>query len=317
MSFDPTKIDFRSHFIQQLRPNKFLLYTGTGIVMLTILLAISFDAWGLPIAGGTLFFVFQWLDGLYKKPYKRKLRVIEQPFSTEWQQHLQNHSFYYQALSEAEKQVFNTRVQLFLDEKRIVGVETTIDDLTRLLVAASAIIPTFAFPYFEYPNVNEIVVYPNSFDENFQTEGPSENGRRILGMVGNRFLNNTVLLSKPDLMDGFRGKADKQNVGIHEFVHLIDKADGVIDGLPELLLDHQYSLPWLEALKEETQRMRRGQSDIHPYGLTNDAEFLAVVSEYFFDNPAKFNERHPALYQLLSRIYHQETDRRKKRVFGN
>lgn len=42
--------------------------------------------------------------------------------------------------------------------------------------------------------------------------------------------------------------------------------------------------------------------------LTNNAEFLAVVSEYFFDNPEKFQKKHPELYQFLSAIFNREGD---------
>ena len=125
-------------------------------------------------------------------------------------------------------------------------------------------------------------------------------------MVSNRFQDGTVILSKPDLERAFDGLPHKGNVGIHEFVHMLDKEDGVIDGVPELLLEHQYIAPWLHEIKEEIKRIERGKSDINAYALTNNAEFLAVVSEYFFDNPEKFKNRHPELYQRLSAIFKQD-----------
>jgi hypothetical protein len=94
-------------------------------------------------------------------------------------------------------------------------------------------------------------------------------------------------------------------VGIHEFVHLIDDVDGGTDGVPEILLQHSYVAPWLHLIKEEMRHIEEGHSDINPYALTNNAEFLAVVSEYFFDNPDKFKRRHPELYQYLTSIFNQ------------
>lgn len=309
MFSDTSSVHFEAHYQNRIKANKNFLYVGAALFITIGMVGMLNDAWVLPFIGLFVFLLFFWLERNYNRPYQKKLQVLKQPFPTTWKTFLEEHSFYYQALSEPEKEIFNKRVQLFLEEKRMVGVETEVEDETKLLVAASAIIPTFAFPYFEYPNVQEIVLYPNGFDEEFRTKnaGSQEEGR-FLGMVGNRFLNNTVLLSKPDLLAGFKGKADKQNVGIHEFVHLLDKADGATDGLPEIFLANQYTLPWLKALKEETNRIKRGKSDINPYGLKNNAEFLAVVSEYFFDNPSKFHERHPELYQLLCHIYHQKTD---------
>jgi Mlc titration factor MtfA (ptsG expression regulator) len=115
-----------------------------------------------------------------------------------------------------------------------------------------------------------------------------------------------VILSKPDLMKDFDGQRHNENVGIHEFVHLLDKEDGVIDGIPETLLKHQFVGPWLYEIKSEIKKIEEGKSDINPYALTNNAEFLAVVSEYFFSNPDAFKNKHPELYEYLAAIFKQD-----------
>jgi Mlc titration factor MtfA (ptsG expression regulator) len=51
--------------------------------------------------------------------------------------------------------------------------------------------------------------------------------------------------------------------------------------------------------------MQQQHSDINIYGATNPAEFLAVVSEYFFSQPHLLAEHHPQLYELLEKIFHQ------------
>lgn len=53
-------------------------------------------------------------------------------------------------------------------------------------------------------------------------------------------------------------------------------------------------------------RIEAGKSDINPYALTSEAEFLAVASEYFFEKPEKFRQEHPELYRQMSRIFRQE-----------
>src|SRR6185437_7496165 len=87
-----------------------------------------------------------------------------------------------------EKVVFYKRVQLFLATKSIEGIDTSIDDMIRVFVAASAIIPTFAFPDYNYPHVQTVLIYPNSFDEHFQTQRYEGHKEFITGMVGNRFM---------------------------------------------------------------------------------------------------------------------------------
>jgi Mlc titration factor MtfA (ptsG expression regulator) len=39
------------------------------------------------------------------------------------------------------------------------------------------------------------------------------------------------------------------------------------------------------------------------YGATNQAEFFAVISEYFFEQPDLLKANHPELYEMLERIY--------------
>lgn len=165
----------------------------------------------------------------------------------------------------------------------------------------------FAFPYYGNPNVREVLLYPNSFDDSFQT-GTEVDHRNILGMVGDGFLKGEVILSKPDLAHAFDGQRHANNVGIHEFIHLIDKADDDTDGIPENLMEHSCSLAWLKEIKRDIVRIEQGKDDINPYALTNNAEFFVVVSEYFFDDPKKMQQKNLELYSYLSTIFHQNPD---------
>jgi Mlc titration factor MtfA (ptsG expression regulator) len=267
--------------------------------------------------GGICLSLIYYLYRHYTRNYNKRLAVLKVKFPESWQALLEENSLFYNNLLEADKAVFNTRVQFFFAEKKIEGVSTEIDDELKLLVAASAIIPTFAFPFFEYPNLKQVLIYPNSFDRSFQTseEATDHENQIISGMVGNGFMNGTLLLSKTDLVNGFQGK-NPNNVGIHEFVHLLDMADGAVDGLPEIFLNNTYTLPWLKVIQEEVNKIKRRKSDINPYSLTSNAEFLAVVSEYFFDNPEKFQDKHPELYEYLCAIFQQRPDKPSLKWFG-
>ena len=56
-------------------------------------------------------------------------------------------------------------------------------------------------------------------------------------------------------------------------------------------------------MQEEIKEIHDNNSDIDPYGTTNEAEFFAVVSEYFFERPALLKEKHPELYKQLVKIF--------------
>lgn len=231
------------------------------------------------------------------------------PFADEWRDILRKHVTFYENLTDEEKHIYERRVQRFLNSKIIEGVKTEVDDRIRLLVASSAIIPTFAFPEYNYPGIRTVLIYPNSFNEQMEIDGEDDGSRPVIGMLDNRSQNgSTIIFSESALIAAFSGRPDKNNVGIHEFVHLLDKADGDVDGIPEILMERQYVAPWLSEVKKAARRIEMGKSDINPYALTNNAEFLAVVSEYFFDNPEKFKSRHPALYEHLARIFNVDEE---------
>jgi MtfA peptidase len=225
---------------------------------------------------------------------------------------LQQKVAYYARLSPEEQLRFQKEADDFIQDIKITGVKTVITDEDRVLLAASAIIPIFAFPGWKYPNLREVLVYPELFDHEFSLDD-SNADRNIQGMVGSGALHKMMVISQAALHDGFSNKTDKENTAIHEFVHLIDKTDGDIDGIPELLLDRQYARPWLKLMLDEIQAIKENESDINPYGATDEAEFFAVAAEYFFERPLLFKEKNPELYVLMERIFRQQpkTDSKK------
>jgi Mlc titration factor MtfA (ptsG expression regulator) len=221
---------------------------------------------------------------------------------------LREHVVFYTELDDAQKAIFETRMLHFLNTTRITGVNTVVEQLDRILIGASAIIPIFGFADWEYMNLNEVLLYPDSFSHDFAQQGDE---RTILGIVGDGPYQNIMILSKHELRQGFLNKTGKNNTAIHEFVHLVDKTDGAVDGLPESLMAKQYVLPWLNLMQKKMQEIVSNESDINPYGATKQAEFFAVVSEYFFEQPDLLQEKHPDLYMLLTKIFKQQPQRKE------
>lgn len=249
---------------------------------------------------------------IFTKKFRERNALVNTPFPENWRKILEQHVTFYQALDATDKARFETEIQIFLHETRITGVQTEIDDMTLVLAAASAEIPVFGFPEWEYDNLGEILIYPGPFSKEFRTEGP---GRNITGMVGTGLMQGVMILSKPALIAGFTNPKDKKNVGIHEFVHLLDASDGKYDGIPERFMEHQYIAPWLEIIRKETERIHKGQSSMNPYGATNRIEFFAVASEYFFEHPNALQKNKPELYKILSHVFQQDTKSRLKTAF--
>jgi len=254
----------------------------------------------LPLLLLFLFFVWRiWFN-------KRKIDL--KGFNQNWRKILNQEVSFYADLPDTDKLRFEEEVLYFFDGVTITGVEIEIDDTDRLLVGASAVIPLFGFPELRYRNINEVLLYEGSFNAENQTVGKERN---ILGKVGSGNMNRLMILSLPALHAGFENERSSSNVGIHEFVHLIDKADGAVDGIPESLMQKQYVAPWLKLMHKEIDSIRKSESDINPYGATNEVEFLSVASEYFFSNPYRFKKKHPELYNLMKKMYRYPSEYKK------
>ncbi len=233
----------------------------------------------------------------------RKKADVIVPLAPAYVELLEQHVPYYQSLPDDRKKIFSDRVSQFLGKVSIEGVDTDVDEVDKVLVASSAIIPIFAFEGWEYPNLTTVLLYPGTFNELYETEGED---RSILGQVGEGgALQSTMALSKPALHNGFTVTTSKENTGIHEFVHLLDKVDGSIDGTPEYMVPKEYLQPWLRQIHRHMKEIKTNKSDINPYGITNEAEFFAVVSEYFFKRPDLLQSKHPDLFTSLELIFRQ------------
>ncbi|MFK7809150.1 MAG: zinc-dependent peptidase [Saprospiraceae bacterium] len=242
---------------------------------------------------------FYTIQRMFARPWKKP----EGSIPSKWKAILKKEVPFYRKLNKKERELFHYKVLEFTHNCKIIGVETTITDLDKVLVAASAIIPIFAFPEWKYKNLEEVLIYPDTFNLDFETKG---NNRQILGMVGTGYMEDKMILSKNALRKGFKNETDKKNTAIHEFVHLIDKMDGAVDGIPSVLLEKQYVIPWMDMIERKLEEIVKNKSDINPYATTGREEFFAVLSEYFFERPLLLKKKHPELYEMLEEIFEQD-----------
>ncbi len=213
---------------------------------------------------------------------------------------LHDYVLFYRQLDEAGKDAFEKRVEEFLAAVKITGVKAEVEAMDRIFIAAGAIIPVYHIPDWQYINLHEVLLYPGAFNHEFDQQGDD---RYYAGMVGNGALQHVMVLTKWQLRQGFINNNDARNTAIHEFVHLIDKMDGTMDGVPEIILERTYTAQWKSLMETTISQMKTGATDIDMYGATNTVEFFAVISEYFFEQPALLAARHPDLFAMLERIY--------------
>jgi Mlc titration factor MtfA (ptsG expression regulator) len=249
-----------------------------------------------------LFSLCPFVYWLIRRHTFRRLKVMNKPFPAFWEKVLVNHVAFFRALTASDKERFRQMIKVFLDEVRITGIGTEIDDTIRVLVAASAAIPVFGFHDWEYHRLGEVLIYPDSFGEKYQASKREDSN--ILGLTGLHQLRGVMILSKPSLLAGFDGTTSGDSVGVHEFAHLIEIEEnetGVPPEVPLEAVNHWVKYVAKELLDPENPASIRG------YAYTNEHEFFAVLSEYFFKSPDLLKEKDPELYQILQEMFHQDT----------
>jgi Mlc titration factor MtfA (ptsG expression regulator) len=200
-------------------------------------------------------------------------------------------------------------IQVFLAEKAFIGCDgLKITDEVRVTIAAQACLLILNRPRDYFPNLRQILVYPGSFVVNREHTdgiGVAHHARQVLS--GESWSQGQVILSWHDTLEGAAIADDGQNVVIHEFAHQLDQETGFANGAPILRRRAHYAR-WSEVLGAEfnalQSRAMQGETSLFSdYGATDPAEFFAVISEVFFEQPQFMAAEHPALYRELTQFY--------------
>ena len=218
---------------------------------------------------------------------------------------------YYRLLSVEEQQVLKGHVNVFIDEKHFEGCGGfRITDEVRLVIAAQACLLVLNFEDHYFPRLKSILVYPELFEA--PIERPDEAGviEEGFGLHAGESWNIGAVVLAWDEVVASRGVGDGENVVLHEFAHQMDTGDGASDGWPELL-DKRLDAQWYEVMAREYAALRRRVEEgrrtfIDDYGAESPAEFFAVITEHFFEQPHEMREHHPEVYSLLAQFYRQD-----------
>jgi hypothetical protein len=260
--------------------------------------------WGAPMGGLVFAVTFAIGALLATASLRRRSHVLAEAFPESYRAILLRDVEAYRRLSDADKKRFEGDVAIFLAEQNVTGPRgAELDDELRVLVAASATIVAFGRPGFRFPTTRDVVVYEGTFDESYAV------GAKDANLLGMGHGSGPILFSARALRDGFRQPHDASNVGLHEFAHVLDFEGGRADGVPAFM-PWQAVKPWIALMHAETKRIEHHQSLLRDYAATNEAEFFAVATEMFFEQPEHMLEQRPDLYDLLRSTYGQDPGKR-------
>jgi len=244
---------------------------------------------------------------------RRRRLLAEAPLDEAlWTQVLDQHPILTR-LSDAEAAELRNLTTIFLAEKQFECVQgLVLEPHQRASIAVQACLPIVHLGIDWYRDWKTLILTPKEFQDRRQDrdgalvhEYDEELGGQVLEL-------GPVVLSYRDVEDS--GWGDGYNVVIHEMAHTLDRRSGSYDGCPPLHRGMSYE-DWGQSFSEAYQDLRRKverlgkraekQLAIDPYAATDPAEFFAVCSEYFFEQPKVLRREYPQVYRQLSLFYRQ------------
>ena len=247
-------------------------------------------------------------------PKWRLRRALARPLAAAQVAILARNVARYGAMDEGQRQRLQRMVQQFLHEKKFVGCAgLDITDEMRVTIAGQACLLLLGRvgdtgkPDI-YPTLDLLLVYPGAFlapRKQVDVSGVVTEERQDL--LGESWGDGRVILSWDHVRRAGHMPSGGHNVVLHEFAHQLDSESGNTNGAPYLGSSERYR-SWSEVLTRDYANLRHEamwgvQSVLDHYGATNPAEFFAVATESFFEQPHQLAARHPALYDEFLKYY--------------
>lgn len=237
---------------------------------------------------------------------KRQLqKASADAFPRQHRQWLRQHWPLYRHLPTDVKLRLHKQIQRFLADKEFIGCDgLVVTAPMRLLIAAQASLLSLNQPDSDYPELRQILIYPDAFVvRNQHADATGIISEQPQVRLGESWTQGQVILSWRHTKAGADAPYDGQNLVFHEFAHQLDQASGSANGAPPqptLALQQRWAEQMPILFANFCQDIAQGKPRLlDPYGCTNPAEFFAVATECFFERPNQLQLDSPSLYLLL------------------
>ncbi|MFT3693892.1 MAG: zinc-dependent peptidase [Kofleriaceae bacterium] len=259
--------------------------------------------------------MFKWLTE------RRRKHLLETPFPDAWTTVLETEVAAYLLLDEGEQKHLRDLVQVFVAEKYWEGgADFEITDEVKVVIGGSACQMLLGRDHDLFARVGSIFVYPTTVMIPAQPVGVFTFPRGVVAptaVLGEATHMGTVVLAWDAVKRDAQTANDGRNVVVHELAHQIDALDGSFDGTPPL--DRPQARRWGQvfeaAFVEQKARSERGEkSFLRDYAITNEAEYFAVASEVFFEQPGKLRDALPDVYAQLAEYYGLDLAARSRNI---
>lgn len=267
----------------------------------------------LMFAGLVLLLVGWWVTQSWRQE-RRRARWQAAPFPPAWRRILRRRVPLVARLPVPLQLRLKGLIQAFLAEVPIIGCGgLRVSDEMRVTIAAQACLLLLGrrigdTPASHFPNLRQVLLYPTAFVvERLAPQGGGVLQEQRRALAGESWQQGQVILSWDAVRDGAALPDDGQNVVLHEFAHQLDQETGAATGTP-LLPGAAHLRQWAgvfsTAYVELQQRLQQGVPGcLGAYAASSEAEFFAVATEVFFEQPLALQAEYPALHGVLAAYY--------------
>jgi MtfA peptidase len=243
----------------------------------------------------------------------RRKRLLAEPFPAAWLDVLAKNVGLYALLPAELQGRLRDSTRILVAERTFVGASgLEVTEEMKVTVAAQAALLLLGGHDYYFDRMSEIYLHPRRVKAALTAyQHRLHSGTGFVDEdainLGEAWHDRRVRLSWPDVLRGGRDPHDGVNLVLHEFAHHLDGLDGDMGGLPPQETP-ALQARWEMVMDREYQRLLSDIDAGHdtlldPYGGENEAEFFAVATECFYEQPRELKQEHSELYEILRDFY--------------
>ncbi|MFT5925541.1 MAG: Mlc titration factor MtfA (ptsG expression regulator) [Rubritalea sp.] len=205
---------------------------------------------------------------------------------------LQTYAFY-KHLSSTYKKQFEHRVTAFIADKNFKNrYEGAVTDEQVVLIACVACRLNFGRRNYLNSMLQTVLLFPEAF------MSPTN---KALHKGEFNPLAKVLAISWKDFKEGMDITTDNLHLGIHEFTHVLHFESDHSSNIDAARFKKFTNKILKELMKPEVRSKLDTTRFFRDYAFTNQYEFMAVLSEYYFESNADFKKEFPLIHNHLTK----------------
>ncbi|MFT6097075.1 MAG: Mlc titration factor MtfA (ptsG expression regulator) [Nonlabens sp.] len=207
---------------------------------------------------------------------------------------------FYTYLSNAYKKQFEHRVAAFIADKDFKNrYKGAVTDEQVVLISCVACRLNFGRRNYLNSMLQTVLLFPEAF------MSPTN---KALHKGEFNPLAKVLAISWKDFKEGMDITTDNLHLGIHEFTHVMHFESDHSSGIDAARFKKFTNKILKELMKPEVRSKLDTTRFFRNYAFTNQYEFMAVLSEYYFESNADFKNEFPLIYDHFTKalLYKEE-----------